>query len=266
MDEISLKGENYVKASILARKFGYTSDYVGQLCRSDQVTATLIGRSWYVTEESLLRHKKGRYRSSLAKSKEMVRKYAEEYRQAPRTTNVKRIVRYEEDEGDLLPTLRVREISSSALETLPPEEEESLSDIEETESRVTIQFQPEVRQPLMAESMPPRHISPPRMSPRPSVRTIPAFSMSEIKARTPERPRIAIEESQSKIIAPARVSKRSWVPALVLMFLMGEMLLMTAIIGMEKQLTVRADGSGMIVYDFEPELVAASIKALMEKR
>lgn len=264
MEEISLKGENYVKASILARKYGYTSDYVGQLCRSGQVTATLIGRTWYVTEESLLRHKKGRYRSSLAKSKEMVRKYAEEYRQAPRTTNVKRIVRYEEDEGDLLPTLREREISSSVPEIIPAEEEETLSDTDEGESRVSIKYQPEVDHRPMVESIPLRHISPPRMSPRPPVRTIPAFNMSEIAVKRPIHPPVVAD--QPKVKAPSRASKRSWVPALVLTLLMGEMLLMTAVIGMEKQLTVREDGSGMIVYDFEPELVAASFKALMEKK
>jgi len=96
MEEISFKGENYVKASVLAEKYGYTSDYVGQLCRSDQVRATLVGRSWYVNEESLLEHRKGRYRSTLAKSKELVRKLAEEKtRHLQRPTNVKRLVRYE---------------------------------------------------------------------------------------------------------------------------------------------------------------------------
>lgn len=260
MDEISLKGENYVKASMLARKFGYTADYVGQLCRSDQVTATLIGRSWYVTEESLLGHKKGRYRSTLAKSKEMVRKYADEQRQVPRTTNVKRIVRYEEDEGDLMPSLRVHEATSLVEEVII--EEESIPDLDEAESRVAIQHKPEIHHRL-PDPLPPRPMSTRRVSHRPTVKTIPAFSVPEIVTKRPQHVAV-LPESQRVTKVPLRAAKRSLVPALVLIFLLGEILLMTAIIGMEKQLTVRADGSGMIMYDFEPELVAASIKALME--
>lgn len=260
MDEISLKGENYVKASILARKFGYTADYVGQLCRADQVTATLIGRSWYVTEESLLQHKKGRYRSSLAKSKEMVRKYADEYRQSPRTTNVKRIVRYEEDEGDLMPALRVKEVVDTVEEAIL--EGETRPDVEEDESVVAIQYKPEIQQ-RPVEQFSPRHVTPQRVNHRPLVKTIPSFSVPEIMIKRPNQPLPALDNRRTVEI-PARVSKRSLVPALILTLLFGEVLLMTAIIGIEKQLTVKADGSGVIVYDFEPELVAASIKALME--
>lgn len=261
MDEISLKGENYVKASILARKFGYTADYVGQLCRADQVTATLIGRSWYVTEESLLQHKKGRYRSTLAKSKEMVRKYADEYRQSPRTTNVKRIVRYEEDEGDLLPALKVREVADVVGETVP--EGEGGPGVEEYESVVAIQYQPEIpHRPI--EQLSPRHVISQRINHRPLVKTIPSFSVPEIMIKRPNQPRPVQENLQAKVEISSRDAKRSLAPALILALLFGEVLLMTAIIGMEKQLTIRADGSGMIVYDFEPELVAASIKALMK--
>ncbi|KKT75025.1 MAG: hypothetical protein UW71_C0009G0015, partial [Parcubacteria group bacterium GW2011_GWB1_44_7] len=38
--------------------FGYTQDYVGQLCRSEKVDARRIGRTWYVCEKSILEHKK----------------------------------------------------------------------------------------------------------------------------------------------------------------------------------------------------------------
>lgn len=265
MEEISLKGENYVKASILARKFGYTSDYVGQLCRSDQVTATLIGRTWYVTEESLLRHKKGRYRSSLAKSKEMVRRYAEEYNRSPRTTNVKRIVRYEEDEGDLFPTLKGREESISREEIVSEPEESTVESNDETESRIAIQYQSS--EPPVPSRKPyvPRRMPQSRQRPRPPVRTIPAYAMSEIAVKRAPQPLPSVE-NQLKSKPSPRTRKRSLVPALIFMFLLGEMLLMTAVIGMEKRLTVKADGSGMIVYDFEPELVATSIKSLMDKR
>ena len=64
MNSVSVDGKNYVKAKVLARNLGYTGDYVGQLCRAGKVDAQLVGRSWYVNEESLKEHKQGRYRSN----------------------------------------------------------------------------------------------------------------------------------------------------------------------------------------------------------
>ncbi len=62
MDTILLEGETYTKASILAKRFRYTSDYIGQLCRSGKVVCHMVGRTWYVTESSLLEHRDGRYK------------------------------------------------------------------------------------------------------------------------------------------------------------------------------------------------------------
>ncbi len=35
----------------------YAQDYIGQLCRSGKLDCTMVGRSWFVTEESLLSHR-----------------------------------------------------------------------------------------------------------------------------------------------------------------------------------------------------------------
>lgn len=64
MNSVSVDGKNYVKAGVIARELGYTGDYVGQLCRAGKVDAQLVGRSWYVNEDSLNQHKRGRYRSN----------------------------------------------------------------------------------------------------------------------------------------------------------------------------------------------------------
>lgn len=105
MEEISFNGEKYLKASVIADKFGYTSDYVGQLCRAKQIKATLVGRSWYVTEESVREHKKGRHRSTLVKSKQAMRQIAVDQKHRPPTTPryLNRVASYETDEADLLP-------------------------------------------------------------------------------------------------------------------------------------------------------------------
>lgn len=61
MEVISHNGITYTKAAILAREFGYTTDYLGQLCRGKKVDARLVGRAWYVNKESLIEHRKNRY-------------------------------------------------------------------------------------------------------------------------------------------------------------------------------------------------------------
>ncbi len=69
MEVLVIDGVEYVKASILARRFKYTSDYVGQLCRSGKVDAKLVGRTWYVATDSLTGHKSSRYTKSSSNEK-----------------------------------------------------------------------------------------------------------------------------------------------------------------------------------------------------
>lgn len=57
MDILNHNGAVYVKASVLAKRHRYTTDYIGQLCRQNKVDAQLVGRAWYVNENSLLTHK-----------------------------------------------------------------------------------------------------------------------------------------------------------------------------------------------------------------
>ncbi len=61
MNEVILDGVKYVKASVAAKQFRYTSDYIGQLCRAQKIEAKLVGRSWFVSLESLRDHKKNRH-------------------------------------------------------------------------------------------------------------------------------------------------------------------------------------------------------------
>lgn len=61
MDTVTSNGVIYVKANVLAKRYHYTTDYIGQLCRQTKVGAQLVGRAWYVNEESLLAHKGDRY-------------------------------------------------------------------------------------------------------------------------------------------------------------------------------------------------------------
>ena len=56
-DSLILQDENYISASRAHEPFGYTSDYVGQLCRAGKLKCKMIGRSWFVTEKSIIDHK-----------------------------------------------------------------------------------------------------------------------------------------------------------------------------------------------------------------
>ena len=135
MEVLQLNGVTYVKASSIARDLGYTADYVGQLCRSGKVNAQLVGRSWYVNQDSINEHKKTRYRSNTAKTVTALKSTIEErgsetisepkkvqsvtpkvspphfYGRVSGTNSV-----YVEDNSELIPTLKRREESDESTE------------------------------------------------------------------------------------------------------------------------------------------------------
>ncbi|MBX2866371.1 hypothetical protein KTR10_00190 [Candidatus Kaiserbacteria bacterium] len=78
MEVITLNGREYIKASKAAREVGYTSDYVGQLCRSGAITAERVGRNWYVDREELREHKTDKKRNARSKAREHVRRIVRE--------------------------------------------------------------------------------------------------------------------------------------------------------------------------------------------
>lgn len=59
MDELTLDGKIYISSKRAAAITGYAKDYVGQLCREGRVEARLVGRSWYVLENSIKAHRFG---------------------------------------------------------------------------------------------------------------------------------------------------------------------------------------------------------------
>lgn len=56
-NSLILQDKNYISARRVHELFGYTSDYVGQLCRAGKLDCKMVGRSWFVTEESIVNHK-----------------------------------------------------------------------------------------------------------------------------------------------------------------------------------------------------------------
>ena len=118
MDTLEIDGTTYQKVSAAARDTGYTTDYIGQMCRGGKINAKLIGRTWYIERDALGGHKKSKVRSNVAKTKESLIAELAVHSESARAVSVpmhppympeyrKRLlaadVRYEQDTGILLP-------------------------------------------------------------------------------------------------------------------------------------------------------------------
>jgi len=136
MEVLELDGKTFMKATSVARELGYTSDYVGQLCRSGKIDAHLVGRNWYVDKDSIRDHKSSRYRSSKKKTQEALKTSLKDSDEAepvkvriatssPKTTDVREEarhfygrmsvpkVKYNEDGSELIPSLTQREVGTT---------------------------------------------------------------------------------------------------------------------------------------------------------
>lgn len=53
MDELTVNKTKYISSKRAAKESGYAQDYIGQLIRQGKLQAERVGRSWYVSEQSL---------------------------------------------------------------------------------------------------------------------------------------------------------------------------------------------------------------------
>lgn len=72
--DLYFNGKQYISSSRAAKIGGYVNDYIGQLCRDGKLECRMVGRSWYVSLESLISHKnanggnvKGRAKKNFSK-------------------------------------------------------------------------------------------------------------------------------------------------------------------------------------------------------
>ena len=56
-DSFISQGKKYISAKRASEISDYSSDYIGQLCRAQKLDCQVVGRVWFVVEESLLTHK-----------------------------------------------------------------------------------------------------------------------------------------------------------------------------------------------------------------
>lgn len=163
MEAVTFDGKEYVKASVLAKRFSYTSDYLGQLCRGKKVDARLVGRAWYINVDSLNAHKDTRYKAP-SKAESFAVRIAAKLEEVPKSHYLSRIdvepilkkktvslyrakegklkefpVKYEPDEYALIPRVHKEAISKTV--HVNPAEAEALK-IKKPQTKVTA-FKPE---------------------------------------------------------------------------------------------------------------------------
>ncbi len=63
MNELTIDGKTFISSKRAAEITGYAKDYVGQLCREGRIEARLVGRNWYILEDSVREHRFGKEES-----------------------------------------------------------------------------------------------------------------------------------------------------------------------------------------------------------
>ncbi len=56
-DHLILGGKKFISSRRASQATGYTQDYVGQLIRAKKIDAQMVGRHWFVSEDSILAYK-----------------------------------------------------------------------------------------------------------------------------------------------------------------------------------------------------------------
>lgn len=108
----------YISASRAAEKCGYSSDYIGQLCRAKKIPGKLIGRTWFVDLGHLKEYKKhsqdGKKRKNspdaladqMPKNNHLVKTPDWSGDASPAKSFKKIVLSYEKDEAPHLPQLK----------------------------------------------------------------------------------------------------------------------------------------------------------------
>jgi hypothetical protein len=56
-ESLLIDGKPYISSRRAAEIAGYSNDYIGQLCRENKLLCRMVGRFWYINEQSILKHR-----------------------------------------------------------------------------------------------------------------------------------------------------------------------------------------------------------------
>jgi hypothetical protein len=73
MDELIFAGNKYISSKRASKLTGYTTDYIGQICRADKIQCRLVGRNWYINEREIERNKKRFKKEQILGNKEQIK-------------------------------------------------------------------------------------------------------------------------------------------------------------------------------------------------
>lgn len=68
-DSFIFEGKKYISARRASKISDYSSDYIGQLCRAEKLDSRMIGRAWFITEESLHLHQANVLHDEIARNR-----------------------------------------------------------------------------------------------------------------------------------------------------------------------------------------------------
>lgn len=114
MDELIFAGNKYISSKRAGKLTGYTTDYIGQMCRGNKIDCRLIGRNWYINEDVINNQKKSFKKEQLGENKKEIQ-YSKiklepiYYSNDERTNNIEidKIVQKEQEDED---TVEVRKV------------------------------------------------------------------------------------------------------------------------------------------------------------
>lgn len=85
MDEhLIFEGKRYASSIAAAKHAGYTNDYVARLCRQGKVRGKMVGKTWYVEENSFFSYLIEANKKKELNKRSLSEKRQEEYREAPK--------------------------------------------------------------------------------------------------------------------------------------------------------------------------------------
>lgn len=58
MEELIFAGNKYISSKRASKITGYTTDYIGQMCRGEKLDCRLVGRNWYINQKDVMEHRK----------------------------------------------------------------------------------------------------------------------------------------------------------------------------------------------------------------
>ncbi|MBT3282633.1 hypothetical protein HON59_01375 [bacterium] len=123
MNELIFAGNKYISSKRAGKLTGYTTDYIGQMCRGGKMDCRLVGRNWYINEEVMKAQKKSFKKAQLNEGGRAI-----EYKKLDLEP-----MYYSDDERINNPEINkvVLENTEEEVEEITEEEEETIIEIKE---------------------------------------------------------------------------------------------------------------------------------------